>query len=277
MSLLLQLAGGGTTTFTYAGTGGFVFAGTSAVAKSKSPVASGGVLFAGTSAVSRTRTFIVSGGMSFAGAGASSRSITYTATGGVLFAGTSAITVTHVPPASGGKVFGGAAATSFVPAGGLVYTYSPSGGATFIGNASTSFVAAPVVGSGGGWITWTIDRAFDRRVKKVEQTKQPDPKQFEFTPSGGCRFGGSAKVSRTRAYVGNVKPRKGRAASSVSFTRVYRTASAPLEMSGRAKCRLVSVPRIVAPKKIDHAEIAQVTARRRREESELAAIFSMIE
>lgn len=249
--------GGSTVTYTYAGTGGLVFAGASALARTIVPSVSGGITFAGT--------------------GALSRSITYTASGGVLFAGTSAITVTHVPQGSGGKVFGGAATTSFVPAGGVVYTYSPSGGMTFTGDAATSFVAAPVVGSGGGWITWTIDRAFDRHVKKVEEKKQPEPKSFEFTPLGGCRFGGSAKVSRTRAYVGSVKPRKDRAASSVSFTRVYDAASAPLEMSGRAKCRLVSIPRIVAPKKIDHAAIAQVSARRRREENDLAAIFSMIE
>lgn len=271
--------GGGSVTYSYAGTGGLLFAGSGELSKTKVPSVSGGVLFAGTSAVSRSRTFIVSGGLTLAGAGAYARAITYTASGGVLFAGTSEIAITHVPPASGGKTFGGAAATSFVPAAGaVVYTYAGTGGMTFTGSSASEFVAAPVVGTGGGWITWTVDRAFRRNLKKVEDKKQPEPRAFEFSPRGGFAFGGSAKVSRTRHVVARISQRRGRAASPVSFSRIAKTSSPCVTYSGRARHRLVSVPVFVPVKRVDTAAIvaAARNARRTREEAEVAMIFSTL-
>jgi len=111
MSLLLTLSGSSASTFTYAGTGGILFA----------------------------------------GAGEVSRSITCTASGGVMFAGTSAIAITHVTPVTGGKVFGGSAVTGFVSAGAVVFSYSPSGGITFSGNASASVTPAAAEGGGSIW------------------------------------------------------------------------------------------------------------------------------
>ena len=153
MSLLLATAGTSATVFAYEGAGGLTFGGTAEV----------------------------------------SRSITYTASGGILFDGAAAISVTYAPPSSGGKVFGGSAATSFVPAAGaVVFSYEPSGGVTFSGNAATELAPASTGGSsGGGWITRTVGRVFNRAATV------PAAKVFSYAPSGGLRLGGAAPTSFT--------------------------------------------------------------------------------
>jgi len=255
MSLLLQSAGASSTTYTYTVAGGFLLAGSADISKSVVPS--------------------VSGGLTLAGSGASSRSITYTASGGVLFAGTSAITITHVPPASGGKVFGGSAATEFVSLTPSVFTYSPSGGLTFTGNASTEIAAVVAGGSyGGGGSTLGTGKA-TRTEPRIEI--KPEPKEFEFAPLGGFWLGGSAHVSRTRSVVARINQPRGRAASRVAFSRVHKTASPRVALSGRSRCRLVSVPVFVQAKpKVDTAAIVAAArhARRTREEAEVAMIMS---
>jgi hypothetical protein len=244
MSLLLQFAGASSTTYTYTVAGGFLLAGSAEISKSVVPS--------------------VSGGLTLAGSGASSRSITYTASGGILFDGTSAITITHVPPASGGKVFGGSAATEFVSAGSTVFSYSPSGGLTFTGNAEASFVSATPAASGGMW-------------KWAGRKRNPKPKQFGITGSGGLSLGGSAHVSRTRSVVARINQPRGRATSRVAFSRVHKTASPRVALSGRSRCRLVSVPVFVPAKpRVDTAAIVAAArhARRTREEAEVAMIMS---
>ena len=243
MSLLLAFAGASSTTYTYAGAGGFLLAGSATLSKSVVPSVSGGIVLAGSSA--------------------SSRSITYTASGGVIFAGTSAITITHVPPAIGGKVFGGSAVTEFVSLTPTVYTYSPSGGLTFSGNAESSFVSSAPAASGGMW-------------KWAGRKRNNKPKHFGFASSGGLRLGGSAPVSRTRSVTARITQRSGRAASPVAFSRNYKTSKTRVAFSGRSRCRLVSVPVFVPAKKVDTAAIVAAArhARRTREEAEVAMIMS---
>ena len=254
MSLLLAFAGASSTTYTYAGAGGFLLAGSATLSKSVVPSVSGGIVLAGSSA--------------------SSRSITYTASGGVLFAGTSAITITHVPPASGGKVFGGSAVTEFVSLTPTVYTYSPSGGLTLTGNSSAELASVVTGGAyGGGGATFGPKRA--AVPAPIIETK-PAPKEFEFTPRGGFWLGGSAPVSRTRSITARITQRKGRAASPVAFSRNYKTSKPRVAFSGRSRCRLVSVPVFVPAKKVDTAAIVAAArdARRTREEAEVAMIMS---
>lgn len=254
MSLLLQSAGASSTTYTYTGAGGFLLAGSATLSKSVVPSVSGGIVLAGSSA--------------------SSRSVTYTASGGVLFAGTSAITITHVPPASGGKVFGGSAVTEFVSLTPSVFAYSPSGGLTFTGNAATEIASVVTGGSYGGGGASLGARKTTRTEPRIEI--KPEPKEFEFAPRGGLWLSGSAPVSRTRSVVARINQPRGRAASRVAFSRVYKAASPRVALSGRSRCRLVSVQVFVPAKKVDTAAIVAAArqARRTREEAEVAMILS---
>ena len=101
--------GGGATSYSYTGSGGFVLAGAATYAIGKSYPVSGGLLFAGAATVKLGKTYSPSGGVQFGGAGTVTRSFSYGPTGGLVFAGTALVVVSFSYTATGGLVFGGTA------------------------------------------------------------------------------------------------------------------------------------------------------------------------
>jgi hypothetical protein len=169
--------------YSYTGTGGATFGGTSAAARTAALAyaASGGATFGGAATAGQTTAFAYtpSGAMYFGGAGVSDLNnvpqpvaYSYTASGGAAFGGAATAAPTHTRSYTGSGVatFGGAATVDRTSA----QAYSASGGLAF----------------GGSGVT-----AFDEIVLAA----------YSYTGTGGATFAGSATagVTHTQAYAGS--------------------------------------------------------------------------
>lgn len=111
---------GGTSTFTYAGSGSLVFSGTASVDKIKDYPASGSLTFSGTAAVDTVKSFLASGDIVFSGAATTAYVLTgaatypYTGSGSIAFSGDAVLAKTKAYLGDGSVVFAGAATTALV-------------------------------------------------------------------------------------------------------------------------------------------------------------------
>lgn len=156
-SAIYKAGSGGTSTYSYTGTGGAVFAGSATLAKSKAYTPSGGGIAGGSATVAKSKAYTASGGAIAAGSATVAKSKTFTASGGAVFAGSATLAKVKAFTPTGGGIFAGSASTSFQSAGSTAYPYVGSGGATFAGAAITAFVpfaetpVTPPEQPSGGW------------------------------------------------------------------------------------------------------------------------------
>ena len=134
MSLLLAIAGAGTTTYEYVGSGGLAFSGSAELARTFTTTASGGLTLDGTAGLSITVVPLQSGGAAFGGSAATefisaaASASTSTSTGGGWFSRTA------------GRLAWFAEKSKPRPLA-KVFSYSPAGGISFGGSAPSSFTS----------------------------------------------------------------------------------------------------------------------------------------
>lgn len=181
-------SGGGTSTYSYTGTGGAVFAGSATLSKSKAYTPSGGGIAGGSATVAKSKAYTASGGAIAAGAATVAKSKTYTPTGGAVFAGAATSVKSKAYTPTGGAVFAGAATTAFQSAGSTTYPYVGSGGATFGGSATTAYVpfsdqpATEHASGGYGWAN--LARIERSRKRKRELEEEADRLEMALAADG---------------------------------------------------------------------------------------------
>lgn len=133
---------GGTQTYSYSATGGFVLSGTSARVKTAIKTPTGGLTLLGTANPARGATRTTIGGLIFGGTATPLRSLVRAATGGVLFSGAASVSFFSAVPsltviASGGILIRGTAAM----VRGVVKAVT--GGVVFGGSSSVTLTPDP--------------------------------------------------------------------------------------------------------------------------------------
>lgn len=131
---------GGTQTYSYSATGGFILSGTGPIVKGAIKTSTGGLTLLGTANPARGAARTTTGGLTFSGTATPLRSLVRAATGGILFSGAASVSFSSavqsltviasggilirgtatmvrgmIKAVSGGIVFGGSASTSFTP------------------------------------------------------------------------------------------------------------------------------------------------------------------
>jgi len=142
---------GGAVTYTYAGSGGIIFAGAGDEKFAFTYAVFGGLVTGGAGTEKFSWTYGVSGGIVFSGADSDSRTWLYTPDGGIIFGGAAIEKITQAYTVSGGVIFGGSGVDVFIPATGTVFTYVASGGITFGGVAVTSGPIVVLETDSRGW------------------------------------------------------------------------------------------------------------------------------
>lgn len=202
--------GGGSNTFTYAGSGGITLAGSAARAKGKAFLPAGGITLSGTATKAKGKAFLPSGGATFGGAATTSKvpagSVigSWVGTGGITLAGAALLAKGKACLPTGGVAYAGAALTTkgkaFLPAGGITLSgiatkakgkaFLPAGGITLSG-AATKVKGKAFLPSGGATFGGTAATSY---------TSGSSTHTYTYTGTGGVTFSGLALLAKGKAF-----------------------------------------------------------------------------
>jgi hypothetical protein len=219
------VASGGSTTYSYSGSGTLTLSGTATTATSKVYAYSGTGTFtySGTATTAyvapggTTYPYSASGSLTLSGAAttAYARLYAYSASGSLAFSGTAtaATSKAYAYSASGSLTLSGTATTAYTPPGSTTYPYAGTGTLSFSGAATTATSkvygytgAGTLAFSGNAATTWLKlfsyagSGTLALSGNAITAYAPPGATSYPYTGTGTLTFSGSATVTRQRVY-----------------------------------------------------------------------------